>query len=247
MGRPQIEVSEMRLISAAMSLLMLAVGSPQPRPARYGSVSLRVIGECVHAKDAATLRLDAYKPHGGGSDIRRDIVLRHGQYHFELPPDYYLAMLYMEKCRADFDLGVYAGDQRSVVIAAHPVIWPKVPTVDTPESRTLSAESMMLTGDKVADVYVVPRSALLVRVPYDGMSVWLKDTNGNLQFPISQGRANYFDAVHAGKLTLIISGSTNLSSSQITLTGDFSAKEIDLTPEQVRPPHLAPVLAPSED
>ena len=230
-----------------MSLLMLAVSSPRPRSAGYGTVSLRVVGECIHAKDKATLRLDAYKPYGGGRDIHRDIVLRNGLYHFELPPDYYLATLYMEKCRADFDLGIYSDDRRSVVIAAHPVIWPKVPTVNTPESRTLSAESIIFPGDKVANVYVVPRSALLVRVPYDGMSVWLKDAKGNLQFPISEGRANYFDDVYPGNLTLVISGSTNLRSSQITATGDFSAKEIDLTPEQVRPPHLAPVLAPSED
>jgi hypothetical protein len=238
----------MRLICVvATMVLMLGVGSPQPRSAGYGAVSLRVVGECIHAKDKAILRLDAYKPYGGGGkDIQRDIVLRNGRYYFELPPDYYLTTLYMEKCRADFDLGIYGGVRRAIVIAAHPIIWSKG-TVDVPASQTLSAESIMFSGDKVADVYVVHRSAFLIRVPYDGISVCLKDAKGNVQVPITEGRANYFDDVYPGELTLVVSGSTTLRSFPIKSIGDFSAREINLTSLQVRPPHAAPVLAPSED
>jgi hypothetical protein len=232
----------------AITVLMLGVGISQPRSNGYGTVSLRVIGECIHAKDKAILRLDAYKPYsGGGQDIYRDIVLRSGRYSFELPPDYYLATLYMEKCRADFDLGIYGGVRRAVVIAAHPIIQSKVHTVDAPLSRTLSAESILFSGDEVANVYVVHRSAFLIRVPYDGMSVCLKDAKGNLQVPITEGRANYFDDVYTGDLTLVVSGSTTLRSFPIKATGDFSAREINLTALQMRPPHVAPVLEPSED
>jgi hypothetical protein len=237
----------MRFCRIALMFAVVVVASlVSGRASETGTLRIRFLGQCIHATDKAKIKFSAYKPYGGGTEDARDVVLHNGYYSAALRPDYYLITLFMKDCVANFDAGVYGGVTRSIVVAPYPVLWSRQPVALAPTLYTVRAEFIQFSSSKVADIYEVPRSALFVAVPYDGLTVYLKDGSGKVSTPITDGRSNYFDDVFEGDYTLVISGSTALRALPITIAGDFSTRVLRLSPDAIRPALATPVPAPEE-
>ncbi len=226
----------MRFLSAALVAVLAFEAPGSGHPLERGTLKIRFLGQCVHATDKVKIEFSAYKPYGGGSGDERQIVLRNGYYSAALRPDYYSITLFMKNCVANFDAGVYNGAARSLVVAPYPVIWRNV----------AAAQLLKISDSNVADVYSIPRNGLLVVVPYDGLSIYLKDHAGKISTPITEGRSNYFDDVFGGDYTLVVSSATELRSFPMKFAGDFSTRTVRLFPRDVLPARATPVPSPEE-
>lgn len=90
----------------------------------------------------------------------------------------------------------------------------------------------------------MPRNALLVTVPYDGLSVSLESAKGLISVPVTEGHFNFFDGVFAGNYTVVVRGNTDLRTFPLRFAGDFSTRMLRLSPNDLKPRPVAPVLAP---
>jgi hypothetical protein len=229
-NRNLIRFCRIALTFAVAVLALPATG----RPSDTGTLEIRFLGQCLHATDKARIKFSAYKPYGGGSEDARDIVLHNGHYSATLRTDYYLITLFMKDCVANFDAGVYSGVRRSIVVAPYPVLWRRQPVALVPSIYTATAESVQFTSSEVADIFEMPRSALFVVTPYEGLSVYLKDHSGKISTPITDGRSNYFDDVFEGDYTLVVFGSTELRALPIKIAGDFDCRQMRYDPRSLR-------------